>query len=176
MPECISQSIWKLCICCIQFNFFFNLHLSSWLIHGADPLSPSFTAGGRSLSCRTLPWTSWSSRAPSCWACPVLSGWHPIPQPCQPQHQLLVICKLSVGALDPCMPSMMVLNRIGLHMDLWGQYSSLISILPLDFLKLNFLSIYVILIPFQISSLSWLYPRTLISALHVTPGSFFSVK
>lgn len=92
-----------------------------------------------------------------------------------PTTQLLVICKLSVGALHP-MSLMMLLNSIGLNMDLWGDHSSLISILSLDFLKLNFLSIYVISPLFLISPLSWRYPRTLISALHAIPSRFFSVK
>lgn len=126
----------------------------------ADPLSPSFTAGiwpdSGSGPYIWHCWTSWGSHA-STWAFPVLFRWHPNPQGFNHTTQLLVICKLSVGALDPTMPSMMIRNSTGPNMDLWGHYSSLISILSLDFLKLSFLSIYVISTLFLIPSLSWLF-------------------
>lgn len=162
----------------IYFLIFFNL--SSWLIPGRDALSPSFTTGG----CTHLGpgpylwhcWTSWVSHASTYWACPVLSGWHPIPWSCQPHHSASCHLQTFCSWLGPTILSVVFWNRIGPNMDLRGRYSSLISILPLDFLKLKFLSIYVVSTPFLISSLSCIYPRTLISALHAIPGSFFSVK
>lgn len=143
MPECISQSLWKWFICCIQFNFFFHLHLSSCLIHGSRSFTTFFYNCAEPYIWHCC--TSWGPHASTVSRLVQFSlGGVQSLRHVNPTTQLFVFCKLSVGAVDPTVSSVMLLNSTGPSMAPWGCFSSLISILPLDFLKLNFLSTYVI--------------------------------
>jgi len=82
------------------------------------------------LSCKTCTWLCWTSwGAPGCTAqaCLGLSRWHPIPQVCQPHHNLLSPANLSRVYLIPQSTSR-VLAPV-----LWGTYGApLIIVLHQD--------------------------------------------